>query len=290
MSIKIAIQGIESSFHHLAVQKLFPNNNVTLMPCDSFDKVTGTITDLSADFGVIAIENSIAGSILPNYTLIDREDLQILDEVYLNIDMYVMALEGETLHTIDEIHSHPVALQQCKDYLMRVQPHCKIVEGKDTASEARRIKEGNLKGVATIAGKQVAERYGLKILDSHVQSLKEDKTRFVVLGRKTEASPIEANKASLKFILDHEVGSLSNVLQLLNTFGINLTKIQSLPIPEKPWEYAFFVDVLFEDQELFSEVISMLGKTVKELKILGVYKQNLENTPSNLSKNLVNGK
>lgn len=290
MSIKIAIQGIESSFHHLAVQKLFPNNNVTLMPCNSFDKVTGTITNLSADFGVIAIENSIAGSILPNYTLIDREDLQILDEVYLNIDMYVMALEGETLHSIDEIHSHPVALQQCKDYLMRVQPHCKIVEGKDTATEARRIKEGNLKGVAAIAGKQVAERYGLKILDSHVQSLKEDKTRFVVLGRKTEASPIEANKASLKFILDHEVGSLSSVLQLLNTFNINLTKIQSLPIPEKPWEYAFFVDVLFEDRALFSEVITMLGKTVKELKILGVYKQNLKNIPSNLTKNLVNGK
>lgn len=290
MSIKIAIQGIESSFHHLAVQKLFSNTNVTLMPCDSFDKVTESITNLSADFGVIAIENSIAGSILSNYTLIDREDLQILDEVYLNIDMYVMALEGETLHTIDEIHSHPVALQQCKDYLMRVQPHCKIVEGKDTASEARRIKEGNLKGVAAIAGKQVAERYGLKILDSHVQSLKEDKTRFVVLGRKSEAPQIDANKASLKFVLDHEVGNLSNVLQLLNTFSINLTKIQSLPIPEKPWEYAFFVDVLFEDQALFSEVITMLGKTVKELKILGVYKQNLENTPSNLTKNLVNGK
>ncbi|AFL81324.1 prephenate dehydratase [Aequorivita sublithincola DSM 14238] len=290
MSIKIAIQGIESYFHHLAVQKLFPNNNVTLMPCDSFDKVTANITNLSADFGVIAIENSIAGSILPNYTLIDRENLQILDEVFLNIDMYLMALEGETLHTIDEIHSHPVALQQCKDYLMRVQPHCKIVEGKDTASEAKRIKEGNLKGVAAIAGKQVAEKYGLKILDSHVQSLKEDKTRFVVLGRNTEASPIEANKASLKFILGHEVGNLSNVLQLLNTFNINLTKIQSLPIPEKPWEYAFFVDVLFEDKELFSEVITMLGKTVKELKVLGVYRQNFENTPSHLIENLVHGK
>ncbi|MGO3181530.1 MAG: prephenate dehydratase [Aequorivita sp.] len=290
MSIKIAIQGIESSFHHLAVQKLFPNNNVTLMPCESFDKVTGTITDMSADFGVIAIENSIAGSILPNYTLIDRENLQIMEEVYLNIDMHVMALDGETLHTIDEIHSHPVALQQCKDYLMRVQPHCKIVEGKDTATEAKRIKDGNLKGVAAIAGKQVAERFGLKILDSHVQSLKEDKTRFVVLGRNTETSPIEANKASLKFILDHEVGSLSNVLQLLNTFKINLTKIQSLPIPEKPWQYAFFVDVLFEDHELFSEVITMLGKTVEELKVLGVYRQNLENTPSNLVKSLVNGK
>lgn len=290
MSIKIAIQGIESSFHHLAVQKLFPDNNITLLPCDSFNKVTRTITDFSADFGVIAIENSIAGSILPNYTLIDREDLQILEEVYLNIDMFLMVLEGETLHTINEIRSHPVALQQCKDYLMRVQPHCKIVEGKDTASEARRIKDGNLKGVAAIAGKQVAERYGLKILDGHVQSLKEDKTRFVVLGRRTEATSKSPNKASLKFVLNHEVGSLSNVLQLLHTFNINLTKIQSLPIPEKPWEYAFFVDVLFEDQELFSEVITMLGKTVKELKVLGLYRQNLENAPSNLTQNLANGK
>jgi len=284
MSIKIAIQGIESSFHDLAVQKLFPNTEVELIKCDSFEKVTQSIASLEADIGVIALENSIAGSILPNYHLIDSGGFKIIDEVFLTIDMYLMALEGETIHTIEEVHSHPVALQQCKDYLMRLQPHCKVIEGKDTASEAHRIATNNLKGVAAIAGKQVAERFGLTILDSNIQKIKENKTRFVVIGRDATPSATEANKASLKFVLDHEVGSLSKVLQLLSTFDINLTKIQSIPILGTPWEYAFFVDVLFEDQALFDQVIEVLGKAVKELKIIGVYTHNVENAPSTLNR------
>lgn len=284
MSLKIAIQGIESSFHDLAVQQLFPNTEVELITCDSFEKVTQSIVNLKADVGVIALENSIAGSILPNYNLIDSGNFKIIDEVFLTIDMYLMALEGETVHTIEEVHSHPVALQQCKDYLMRLQPHCKVIEGKDTASEAQRIVDHNLKGVAAIAGKQVAERFGLSILDSNIQKIKENKTRFVVIGKDTAPSPKDANKASLKFVLDHEVGSLSNVLQLLSTFNINLTKIQSLPILGSPWKYAFFVDVLFKDQALFDQVIDVLSNAVKELKIIGVYQHNTENAPSTLNK------
>ncbi len=290
MSIKIAIQGIESSFHHQAAMKLFPKNTIELVTCDSFENVTQNVASFKADVGVIALENSIAGSILPNYNLIDAGDFKILDETFLTIDMYVMALEGETIHTIDEIHSHPVALQQCKNYLMRLQPHCKIIEGKDTASEARRIKELQLKGVAAIAGKQVAEKFGLTILEGSVQNIKENKTRFVVIGRESAEISKIANKASLKFELDHSIGSLSNVLQLLSTFDINLTKIQSLPIIGKPWQYAFFIDVLFEDYSLFQEVTNILEKAVKELKVLGVYKHNLENTPSELNNILIHGK
>lgn len=290
MSIKIAIQGIESSFHHQAAMKLFPKNTIELVTCDSFENVTQNVASFKADVGVIALENSIAGSILPNYNLIDAGDFNILDETFLTIDMYVMALEGETIHTIDEIHSHPVALQQCKNYLMRLQPHCKIIEGKDTASEARRIKELQLKGVAAIAGKQVAEKFGLTILQGSVQNIKENKTRFVVIGRESAEISKIANKASLKFELDHSIGSLSNVLQLLSTFDINLTKIQSLPIIGKPWQYAFFIDVLFEDYSLFQEVTNILEKAVKELKVLGVYKHNLENTPSELNNILIHGK
>ena len=290
MSIKIAIQGIESSFHHQAAMKLFPKNTIELVTCDSFENVTQNVASFKADVGVIALENSIAGSILPNYNLIDAGDFKILDETFLTIDMYVMALEGETIHTIDEIHSHPVALQQCKNYLMRLQPHCKIIEGKDTASEARRIKELQLKGVAAIAGKQVAEKFGLTILEGSVQNIKENKTRFVVIGRESAEISKIANKASLKFELEHSIGSLSNVLQLLSTFDINLTKIQSLPIIGKPWQYAFFIDVLFEDYSLFQEVTNILEKAVKELKVLGVYKHNLENTPSELNNILIHGK
>ena len=287
MSLKIAIQGIESSFHDMAVKKLFPNKEVDLIMCDSFEKVTQKINDFDADYGVLAIENTMAGSILPNYNLIDANNLVILDEVFLNIQMYIMSLESETIHDILEIHSHPVALLQCNNYLRKFPPHFKIIEGADTASVAKKIKEDNLKGVAAIAGKQVAERFGLKILDSKIQNNSENQTRFVLIGKQVKAPAGKVDKATLKFKLDHRVGSLSNVLQLFSTFDISLTKIQSLPIIGEPWQYAFFVDVTFKDYKLFQEVTQVLEKAVKELKIVGVYKHNLENAPSQLINKLV---
>lgn len=290
MSLKIAIQGIESSFHDMAVKKMFPNDEIELVMCNSFEKVTASINNLNADFGVLAIENTIAGSILPNYNLIDTSNLIIIDEVFLNIQMYIMALETDTIHDIIEIHSHPVALLQCKNYLQKFPPHFKIIEGTDTASVAKKIKEENLKGVAAIAGKQVAEKFGLKILESKIQNNSQNQTRFVLVGKNNKNYSKEVNKATLKFKLDHRVGSLSNVLQLFSTFEINLTKIQSLPIIGKPWQYAFFVDVFFKDYTLFNEVTKVLEKAVEELKIIGVYKQNFENEPSQLLKNLINEK
>tara|TARA_R110002124_G_scaffold87407_1_gene225092 strand:+ start:123694 stop:124560 length:867 start_codon:yes stop_codon:yes gene_type:complete len=288
--MKIAIQGIESSFHDLAVRQLFPDTEIELIMCESFEKVTQCIEDFSADLGVLAIENTIAGSILPNYNLIDSSGFVIYDEVFLNIQMYIMALEGETIHDIEEIHSHPVALLQCMDYLRKLPPQLKIIEGKDTASEARKIKENNIKGVAAIAGRQVAEKFNLNILGSNIQNNSDNHTRFVLIGKDGFMQDQDANKATLKFELDHTMGSLSNVLQLFTTFNINLTKIQSLPIIGKPWQYAFFVDVLFDDLTLFNEVVEVLQKAVKELKILGVYNYNIENTPSKLENKLVHGK
>ncbi len=290
MSLKVAIQGIESSFHHQAVQKLFPNEEISFLCCDSFNKVTNAVNNSAVDYGVIAIENTIVGSILPNYGLIDAGNFEILAETVLNIQMYVMALESESIHDIKEIHSHPVALLQCRDYLQKFPPQFKIIEGKDTASEAKRIKDQNLKGVAAIAGKQVAEKFGLKILDSNIQDIKENHTRFVLLGKKEKQRIQQADKASLKFVLEHNVGSLGNVLSLLTTFNINLTKIQSLPIVGKPWQYAFFVDVVFEEENFFFEVMEMLKKTVKELKILGVYKQDETHAQAQFSNAILNGK
>lgn len=290
MSLKIAIQGIESSFHDMAVKKMFPNDEIELVMCNSFEKVTASINNLNADFGVLAIENTIAGSILPNYNLIDTSNLIIIDEVFLNIQMYIMALETDTIHDIIEIHSHPVALLQCKNYLQKFPPHFKIIEGTDTASVAKKIKEENLKGVAAIAGKQVAKEFGLKILESKIQNNSQNQTRFVLVGKNNKNYSKEVNKATLKFKLDHRVGSLSNVLQLFSTFEINLTKIQSLPIIGKPWQYAFFVDVFFNDYTLFKDVIKVLEKAVKELKIIGIYKQNFDNKPSEILKDLTHEK
>ena len=282
--MKIAIQGIEGSFHDKAVQQLFPNEEVSLITCDSFDAVAQSVKKGKAEYGVIAVENSIAGSILPNYNLIDSHDFEVYDEVFLNIQMYLMALETESIIDVFEVHSHPVALLQCKDYLRKFPPQFKIIEGKDTASEAKRIKENNLKGVAAIAGKQVAERYGLKILDSHIQDIKENQTRFVLIGaRGSTLNNKEATKASLKFQLGHEVGTLSNALQILAANDINLTKIQSLPVLGKPWKYAFFMDVTFNDVETFYQAVEALQPHVHNCKVLGAYASNKENIPSKLT-------
>jgi prephenate dehydratase len=286
MKTKIAIQGIESSFHHVASKKLL-GDAITLVKCDSFDKVTHCLSRYQADFGVLAIENTIAGSILPNYNLIDASGFVILDEVYLNIQLHLMALKGTSIHDIKEVHSHPVALLQCKEYLRKFPPQFKVIEGKDTASEALRIKEQQLAGVAAIAGEQVAAAYGLTILDHNIQSMKQNATRFVLLGKKEEQVFTNSNKATIKFKLDHSPGSLSNALQLFTTFKINLTKIQSLPIIGQPWRYAFFADLTFEDYSLFSEVIALLEKGVEELKILGVYRHNKDNKPSEILNTLV---
>lgn len=284
MKVKIAIQGIESSFHHLATTTLLDDEQIELLKCDSFDKVVESLCDFKADYGVLAIENTIAGSILPNYNLINNCGLQILDEVYLNIQMHLMALNGESIHDIKEVHSHPVALLQCKDYLRKFPPQFKVIEGSDTASEAKRIKTQNLKGVAAIAGEQVAKEFGLQILDSNIQSMKDNKTRFVLVGRQQEELIKTSNKATIKFELHHEIGSLSNVLQLFSTFKISLTKIQSLPVINSPWQYAFFIDVIFEDYKVFKEVVSILENAVKNLKILGVYRDNKENNKTEILK------
>ncbi len=288
--MKIAIQGIEGSFHDEAVQKLFPGQKVELVKCDSFDGVTQSVKNNKADYGVLAIENTIAGSILPNYNLVEAGDFEILDEVFLNIQMYLMALESESIIDIFEVHSHPVALLQCTKYLRRFPPQFKIIEGKDTASEAKRISENNLQGVAAIAGKQVAERYGLKILDSNIQDIEENHTRFVLIGnRGASLSRKTPNKASVKFQLGHEVGSLSKALQIFASHEINLTKIQSLPVLGTPWRYAFFVDVTFENPEQLTQAIDALEPYVKNFKLLGTYTQNRENIPSNLTNVLENG-
>lgn len=289
--MKIAIQGIEGSFHDEAVQKLFPGQSLDLVMCDSFDGVTESVKKGKADYGVLAIENTIAGSILPNYNLVDAGDFEIIDEVFLNIQMYLMALESESIIDIFEVHSHPVALLQCRDYLRKFPPQFKIIEGKDTASEAKRIKENKLHGVAAIAGKQVAERFGLKILDSQIQDMKDNQTRFVLLGKRGAAlSKKTANKATIKFQLGHDVGTLSKALQIMATHGINLTKIQSLPVPGTPWRYAFFIDVTFVNPEDFNKAVDELDPYVNNFKVLGTYAQNRENTPSELSNLMENGK
>ena len=257
MHLNIAIQGIKGSNHHQVVREYF-NDEVDLVECMSFHGLVDSLLDGTADKGVMAIENSIAGSIIPNYALLYDKNLHIIGEHYLNIHHNLMALKGQSIDDIFEVRSHPMALLQCREFL-KTKPHIKMVEDVDTAETAKKIHDKQLKGIAAIAPRVAADLYQLGIIASEIQTIKNNSTRFIIIKTKNKELPkSEINKASLRFITDHKRGSLATVLNVMSDCNLNLTKIQSLPIIETPWKYAFFVDVTFDDYGDFAKAKSLL--------------------------------
>jgi prephenate dehydratase len=271
MNAKIAIQGIKGSFHHQVAQEYY-KEEVVVDECLSFEELVDSLLSGKSDQAVMAIENSIAGPIIPNYALIDKNDLHIIGEHYLRIHQNLMALKGQKIEDITEVHSHPMALLQCMDFLKKY-PNIKLVEDKDTAETARRIQEKQLKGIAAIASKTASEMYGLEILAPEIQTIKNNMTRFVIIKKENSFVPEdEINRASLKFELDHKRGSLATILNVMSDCKMNLTKIQSLPKIETPWKYSFFVDVTFERYADYSKAKSLLEIMAEYFKVLGEYK------------------
>lgn len=267
----IAIQGAEGSNHH-KVARNFYGTSIELKECMSFDVLVDSLLSKKATLGVMALENTIAGSIIPNYALIDKHNLYIIGEKYLNIHHHLMALEGQNIEDIKEVCSHPMALLQCKEFFKK-HPHIKLVEDVDTAEVARRIAQDQLKGIAAIAPKIAAEIFGLTVIEDEIQTIKDNATRFVIV--QTEKPIIEAeniNKASIKFQLDHKRGSLAAILNAISDCKMNLTKIQSLPVIETPWKYSFFVDVTFQEYAAYQKAIAIIKIMAEEFKILGIYK------------------
>ena len=267
----IAIQGAEGSNHH-KVARDFYGTSIALKECMSFDALVDSLLDASAKFGVMALENTIAGSIIPNYALIDSNNLHIIGEEYLNIHHHLMCLKGQKIENIKEVWSHPMALLQCKEFFKKY-PHIKLVEDVDTADVAKRISNENLAGIGAIAPKIAAEIFGLEIIEDEIQTIKENATRFVIVqtdapNNKNE----EINKASLKFQLNHKRGSLAAILNVLSDCKMSLTKIQSLPVIETPWKYSFFVDVTFENYKEYEKAKVILEIMAEEFKVLGTYK------------------
>lgn len=271
MKKPIAIQGIKGSFHHEVVQQYF-NTDAKVVECMSFDSAVDSLLQEETDTIVMALENSIAGSIIPNYALIDSHHLSIIGEYYLDIQHYLMALPEQSVEDIVEVHSHPMALLQCKVFFKDF-PHIKLVESKDTADVAKQISEQNIKGIAAIASENAAQLYGLNVLAESIQTIKHNETRFVIVKRDNDQSDKnEVNKASLKFELDHKRGSLATILNVLSDCKLNLTKIQSLPKIDQPWKYAFFVDVTFEAYKDYEKAKSIMDLMAENFKILGEYK------------------
>ncbi|WP_130736634.1 prephenate dehydratase [Flavobacterium sp. J27] len=272
MDLKIAIQGIKGSFHHQVANHYF-GEAITLDECTSFNAVVKSLKTKHSDKGVMALENSIAGSILPNYALIDKNELHIIGEYYLDIHMNLMALKGQKMEDIKEVHSHPIALLQCEVFFNQY-PHIKLVESIDTAETAYRIQQQRLSGIAAVAAPIAAQMYDLEILAAGIHTIKSNKTRFVIVNTRNKAlSKEEINKASLKFELDDTPGSLATVLNVMNNCKLNLTKIQSLPIIETPFQYAFFVDVVFEKYKHYEKAKKILEIMTTHFKVLGEYKQ-----------------
>lgn len=267
--MKVAIQGIKGSFHHITANQYF-GDDIILNECLSFDMMPKLLIDKKVDAIVMAIENSIAGAILPNYALLDEFNLKIVGEVYLPIQHQLMVLKNQSINDIKEVWSHPMALNQCKVFL-RKYPHIKLIEESDTAEVTRLITKNQLKGIAAIASEKAAEIYQLTIISNNIQTNPENYTRFFILKR-TSNNTATFNKVSIKFITKHQKGSLAEVLNILVKHKLNLTKIQSLPIIQSPWKYSFFADFLIDDSNLLNTVLEELENVVAEIKVLGKYK------------------
>lgn len=271
MTKKVSIQGYEGSFHQIAAQE-YLGKDVQVIPCDTFREVVKIASDIKqSDGGFMAIENSIAGSILPNYTLLQKSKLKIAGEIYLQIHQNLMVNPGVTMEDIREVHSHPMALLQCMDYLEK-HPSWKLVETEDTALSAKHIHQHRSRHVAVIASKLAAELFNLKLLAPKIQSNKNNYTRFLFV-QPMNIKDEEANKASINFYTDHSKGSLAKVLTKIAEEDINLSKLQSVPIPEQEWKYSFHADMEFDTIDQYEKVMGKIKPITESLTVLGVYKK-----------------
>lgn len=271
---RIAIQGVPGSFHDIAAHKFFPNEEIELICCDTFEEIFDHMQQDSTIIGMLAIENTIAGSLLHNYELLRDSRTTIVGEHKLRIKHSCVCLPEDDWNTLTEVNSHPVALAQCQAFLKR-HPQLKIVEADDTAKSAEFIKTNNMRGHAAICSKYAAELYGMKILEEGIETNKHNFTRFLIVADTWRADDLRdrkhSNKATIVFSLPHNEGSLSQVLSIFSFYKINLTKIQSLPIIGREWEYLFYVDVIFLDYLRFRQSIDAVSPLTRELKILGEY-------------------
>ena len=272
---RIAIQGLIGSFHDIASHLYFENEQIQLICCSTFEQVFAEMHQDPTMIGLVAIENTIAGSLLHNYELLRDSGATIVGEHKLHISHCICCLPDDDWGTITEIHSHPVALMQCRQFLAQ-HPQMKHVEAEDTAGSAKMIAEGQQRGWAAICHAEAARLYGLKVLEDHIEDNKHNFTRFLVLSNPNKADLLRsltaADKASIVFSLPHEQGSLAHVLAILSFYHINLTKIQSLPIIGREWEYLFYVDVMFDDLTRYRQSIDAIIPLTKDFKILGEYK------------------
>lgn len=274
MKKKVAIQGIAGCYHDIAARNYYEGEEIEIIPCNTFPDVISAIKKDPSVVGLMAIENTIAGSLLQNHELIRESGLKVTGEYKLRISHSLVALPGTSIHEVTEVNSHPIALMQCTEFLNTL-PKAKVVEKEDTAMSARWIAENHMEGHAAICGKLAAQIYGMEVLAEGIETNKRNFTRFLSIADRWVADEImrdvDKNKSSLVFAVPHTSGSLSKVLAVLSFYDMNLTKIQSLPIIGREWEYLFYVDLTFTDFARYQKALDAIQPLTKDLKILGEY-------------------
>jgi len=269
---RIAIQGGYGAFHEIAALHYFDKEEIEVIPNDTFNDLFKSLKMRHADYGIMAIENSLAGSILPNYELLRESKMKIIGEIYVRVKQNLVALPGQTIHDIKEVYSHPMAILQCMPFFAAY-PEIKLIDSIDTAISARDISLKKQKGVAAISSSLAAEKYGLEILFESIETHRMNYTRFLLM-KDTNGhihAPDGVNKTSVHFALAHKIGSLSKILSILSYYDINLSKIQSMPIMGKDWEYQFYVDLLFDDYKVYKQSLEAIKPFTSDLGILGEY-------------------
>ncbi|MBL7112591.1 MAG: prephenate dehydratase [Bacteroidales bacterium] len=276
MAIKIVIQGGYGAFHEIAAYKYFEGSDIEILPRNTFKDVMKSLKKNNADFGIMAIENSLAGSILPNYNLLKDSPMRIVGEIYMRIKQNLVALPGQKVEDIREVYSHPMAILQCQHFFDQY-PDIKLIESLDTALSAKEIAQNEYKGIGAIASDLAAEMFNLDILAAGIETDKKNYTRFLIIGENNhkETSVESINKSSLHFALAHKIGSLSKILSILSYYEINLSKIQSMPIMGKDWEYQFYIDVEINDYKLYMQSLEAIKPFTSDLGILGEYQKGL---------------
>lgn len=273
MNLRIVIQGYEGSYHQSAAEHYF-DEPISVVPAHSFpDLIKLALDSEKTDGAIMAIENSIAGSIGPNYSLLMESNLRIVGEIYTRIQHNLMALPGTKSQDLKEVRSHYMAINQCRKFLNQL-PDAQLIETPDTALSAKEIADGNLEGVGAIASASAARLYGLEVLEKGIETVKNNYTRFLILSREENPGDIEgANKASLHFRVSHASGSLMKALEVISKNGLNMSKIQSFPVIDEEWKYYFHVDLEFEKLEAYEHTIEGLKGVTEMLNVLGVYRK-----------------
>ncbi len=265
---RIAIQGFRGCFHEQAAVKFY--GDPSIVECATFEDLFKSIEQGRADAAIMAIENTVSGGLLPNYELLRKHGIQIKGETFLRIVQNLMVMPGQKIEDIKEVRSHYMAINQTRPFFKQ-HPHIKLVESEDTAKSAEDIAKDGLMGVGAVASQLAAELYGLEIIAPSIETYKQNFTRFLILDPAIEVPKEEINKVSMCFTLPHTSGSLAKILTILSFYGLNLTRIQSLPIPGREWQYFFYADMKFDSYSVYSQAVAAVRPLMEDLKILGEY-------------------